>query len=62
MTKPLRILFLGAGVQSGTLLLMAVHGELHIDKAVRRTVGLVQPSATECALEELERLKKESHG
>jgi hypothetical protein len=29
-----RVLSLGAGVQSSTLLLMAVHGELHIDRAV----------------------------
>lgn len=30
----MRVLSLGAGVQSSTLLLMAVHGELHIDRAV----------------------------
>lgn len=31
---PLRVLSLGAGVQSSTLLLMAVHGEIHIDRAI----------------------------
>lgn len=32
--QPLRVLSLGAGVQSSTLLLMAVHGELQIDRAI----------------------------
>lgn len=30
----MRVLSLGAGVQSSTLLLMGVHGELQIDRAV----------------------------
>ena len=30
----MRVLSLGAGVQSSTLLLMGVHGELHIDRAI----------------------------
>ena len=30
----MRILSLGAGVQSSTLLLMAVHGELELDRAI----------------------------
>lgn len=32
--NPLRVLSLGAGVQSSTLLLMAVHGELELDRAI----------------------------
>ena len=30
----MRVLSLGAGVQSSTLLLMAVHGELKLDRAI----------------------------
>lgn len=32
--RTVRVLSLGAGVQSSTLLLMAVHGEIQIDRAI----------------------------
>jgi hypothetical protein len=49
---PLRVLSLGAGVQSSTLLLMAVHGEERIDRAIFADTQ-DEPAATYAWLETL---------
>lgn len=51
--QPLRVLSLGAGVQSSTLLLMAVHGELTIDAAIFADTGW-EPAAVYEHVDQLE--------
>lgn len=49
---PLRVLSLGAGVQSSTLLLMAVHGEISLDRAIFADTQ-VEPASVYAYLETL---------
>ena len=58
--QPLTVLSLGAGVQSSTLLLMAVHSELHLDAAIFADTGW-EPTAVYRWLERLEAIAEQAH-